>query len=162
MVADVKTIRLAVETVPEVYYPLAQHSAESVHVIVRSTGDPGSLASGVRSRISAIDKEQPVTNVRTMEQHLANSIAQPRLTMSILGIFSLGALVVAVVGLYGLIAHSVAQRAQELGIRLALGAKPRDIVRLVMRQGLDGCAVGRAGRFGWFVPIHARDAEPTV
>ena len=78
VVADVKNIRLAVETVPEVYYPLRQHPTESAHVIVRSTGDPGNLALAVRAAISIIDKEQPVTNVRTMEQHLANSIAQPR------------------------------------------------------------------------------------
>jgi putative ABC transport system permease protein len=151
VVADVKNIRLAVETVPELYYPLAQHPADSAHLVVRSTGDPRNLALAVRAGISAIDKEQPVTNVRTMQQHLANSIAQTRLTMLLLGILSLGALVVASVGLYGLIAYSVAQRTQELGIRLALGAKPRDILRLVMRQGLVaallGVLAGLAGSF---------------
>jgi len=140
--ADVKNIRLAVETVPEVYYPLAQHATESAHVIVRSAGDPRNLASAVRAGISTIDKEQPVTNVRTMDQHLANSIAQTRLTMLLLGIFSIGALVVAAVGLYGLIAYSVAQRTQELGIRLALGAKPGDILRLVLRQGILAAMLG--------------------
>jgi len=151
VVADVKNIRLAVETVPELYYPLAQHPVEAAHVIVRTSRDPGNLALAVRAGISSIDKEQPVTNVRTMEQHLANSIAQTRLTMLILGIISLGALVVASVGLYGLIAYSVVQRTQELGIRLALGAKPGDIVRLVMRQGLVaallGVLAGLAGSF---------------
>jgi len=142
VVADVKNIRLAVESVPELYYPLAQHPSESMHVIVRSAGDPASLALAVRTRISSIDPEQPVTNVRTMQQHLANSIAQARLTTLLLGIFSIGALVVATIGLYGLISYSVAQRTQELGIRLALGAAPRDIQRLVMRQGLLAALAG--------------------
>jgi putative ABC transport system permease protein len=107
-----------------------------MHVILRSIGNPNSLAAEVRALVSALDKEQPVTNVRTMEQHLANSIAQTRLTMLLLDIFSVAALLVATVGLYGLIAYSVAQRTQEFGIRLALGAEPGNIVRLVMRQGI--------------------------
>jgi putative ABC transport system permease protein len=149
VVANVKNIRLAVESVPEVYYPMAQHPDESAHIIVRSSLPPEYLAPAMRARISAIDKEQPVTNVRTMQQHLSNSIAQARLTMLLLGIFSVVALLVATVGLYGLIAYSVTQRTQEFGIRLALGAEPRDIVRLVMRQGLlaavAGVLVGLAG-----------------
>jgi putative ABC transport system permease protein len=151
VIANVKNIRLAVESVPEVYYPLAQHTGASAHVIVRSVADPLRLAIAVRSRISAIDKEQPVTSVRTMEQHLAGSIAQTRLTTLLLAVFSIVALLVATVGLYGLIAYSVAQRTQELGIRLALGADPRNIVFLVMRQGLvaaaAGVLVGAAGSF---------------
>jgi putative ABC transport system permease protein len=142
VVANVKNIRLAVESVPEVYYPLAQHPVESVHVIVRTVADPESLALAVRSRISSLDKELPVTKVRTLDQHLAGSIAQTRLTMLLLAVFSIGALLVATVGLYGLIAYSVAQRTQELGIRLALGAEPRNIVSLVMFQGLLAAAVG--------------------
>jgi putative ABC transport system permease protein len=142
VVADVKNIRLAVESVPELYYPLAQHPSDSMHVIVRSVSDPASLAFAVRARISYIDPEQPVTNVRSMQQHLANSIAQTRLTTLLLVIFSIGALVVATVGLYGLISYSVAQRTQELGIRLALGAAPGDIKRLVMRQGLLAAVAG--------------------
>jgi putative ABC transport system permease protein len=77
-----------------------------------------------------------------MQQHLANSIAQARLTMLLLSIFSIGALVVASVGLYGLISYSVAQRTQELGIRMALGAEAPDIVLLVMRQGLVAAVAG--------------------
>jgi putative ABC transport system permease protein len=134
---------------------MAQHPTESMHVIVRSVADPPNLALAVRARISAIDKEQPVTNVRTMEQHLANSIAQNRLTMLLLSIFSMVALLVATVGLYGLIAYSVAQRTQELGIRLALGADPSDIVLLVMRQGLLAAAAGvLVGLGGSFLLTH--------
>lgn len=152
VVGNVKNIRLAVETVPEVYFPLAQHPAEGMHLIVRSMGDARDLSPAIRARISTIDKEQPVTSVRTMEQHLAGSIAQTRLTMLLLGIFSMVALVVAAVGLYGLIAYSAAQRTPEFGIRLALGAQPGDISRLVMRQGLlaalAGVLFGLAGSLG--------------
>jgi predicted permease len=151
VVTNVKNIRLAVESVPEVYYPLAQHPGESVHVIVRTVADPESLALAVRSRISTLDQELPVTKVQTLDQHLAGSIAQTRLTMLLLAVFSIGALLVATVGLYGLIAYSVAQRTQELGIRLALGAEPRNIVSLVMFQGLlaaaAGVVIGGAGSF---------------
>jgi putative ABC transport system permease protein len=151
VVGNVKNIRLWEESVPEVYYPMAQHPTESMHVIVRSTGDPGSLAAAVRARISAIDKEQAVTNVRTMEQHLASALEQNRLIMLLLDIFSIVALLVATVGLYGLIAYSMAQRTQELGIRLALGAKPGRVVRLVMRESLLaamlGVLVGLGGSF---------------
>ncbi len=151
IVGNVKNIRLEAESVPEVYYPLAQQGLESMHVIVRSTGDPAKLAAAARARISAIDKEQPVTNVRTMEQHLGNALSQNRLTMLLLNVFSMAALLVATVGLYGLIAYSMAQRTQELGIRLALGAKPGEMVRLVMRQSLlaavFGVVVGLGGSF---------------
>ena len=115
----------------------------------------------MRARIAAIDKEQPVTNLRTMQQHLASSIAQTRLTMLLLGIFSMVALLVASVGLYGLISYSVAQRTQEFGIRLALGAEPSDIVLLVMRQGFwprwPACWWP-----GWFVSADPRDEKLAV
>lgn len=141
---DVRNIRLAVASVPEVYYPISQHPTESMHIIVRGVADPSNLTALIRGQIASLDKQEPVTNVRTMQQHLSNSIAQTRLTMLLVSTFSIVALVVATVGLYGLIAYSVAQRTQELGIRLALGAEPRDIVRLVMRQGLAAALVGIA------------------
>lgn len=151
IVGDVKNIRLAVESVPELYYPFAQRPSASLHLILRCTGDPLRLAPALRARIAAIDPEQPVTGIRTMQQHLAGSIAQNRLTMLLVGAFAVVALVVAAIGLYGLIACSVAQRTRELGIRLAIGAEPRDIVRLVMRQGLLpaslGVLAGAAGAF---------------
>jgi predicted permease len=149
VVGNVKNIRLAVESVPEVYCPLAQRPATSMNLVVRSQGDPRSVAPGVRAAILAIDKDQPVTNVRTMEQHLSDTITPDRLTTELLVVFSIMALVVATVGLYGLISYSVAQRTQEMGIRLALGAMPGDIRRLVMRQGfllaILGIALGLVG-----------------
>ena len=97
----------------------------------------------------AIDPDQPVTDVRTMEQHLSGSVTRTRLTMLLLALFSGMAMLVATVGLYGLIAYSVAQRTQELGIRLALGAAPGRVLRLVLSQGLTlamaGVLIGLGG-----------------
>ena len=96
--------------------------------------------------------DQPVTEIRTMEEHLAGSVSQTRLTTMLLAVFSLIALIVAMVGLYGLISYSVAQRTQELGIRLALGAGRGAVLRLVMRQGLilavSGVILGVGGSYG--------------
>jgi putative ABC transport system permease protein len=151
VVGNVKNIRLAVVSVPQLYYPLAQRPAQSMNLLVRCQGDPRALVGLVRSEILTIDKEQPATYVRTMEQHLADSIAPDRLTTILLVIFSTIALIVTTVGLYGLISYSVAQRTQEMGIRLALGAVPSDIRSLVMRQGfllaVLGIAIGLAGSY---------------
>jgi len=151
VVGNVKNIRLSVESVPELYYPMAQRPPHSMHLVVRCQGDPRALSAPLRAEILTIDKDQPATYVRTMEQHLADSIAPDRLTTLLLVIFSTMALVVAAVGLYGLISYSVAQRTQEMGIRLALGARPGDIRRLVMRQGfvlaILGIAIGLAGAY---------------
>ncbi len=151
VVGNVKNIRLAVESVPELYYPLAQRPAHSMNLVVRSAGDPRALAAPLRAGILSIDREQPATDVRTMDQHLADSIASNRLTTLLLVIFSSMALVVATVGLYALIAHTVAQRTQEMGIRLALGAMPGDVKKLVMRQGLVlailGIVIGLAASY---------------
>ena len=148
VVGNVKNIRLAVESVPELYYPLSQRPANSMNLVVRSVGDPRSLSAPLRAGILNIDKEQPANDVRTMEQHLADSIAPNRLTTLLLVIFSIMALVVATVGLYALISYTVAQRTQEMGIRLALGAMPGDIRRMVMRQGLVLAVLGIAAGLG--------------
>jgi putative ABC transport system permease protein len=146
---NIKNITLSVVATPEMYYPLAQRPSQAMNLIVRSAANPYSLLTPVRARILAADKEQPVTNVRSMEEHLAESIAPNRLTTLLLGIFSVVALVVATVGLYGSVAYSTAQRTQELGIRLALGAAPGTVLRLVMWQGLGlailGVLAGLAG-----------------
>jgi putative ABC transport system permease protein len=122
-----------------------------MNLVVRCQADPRALSAPVRAQILTIDRDQPATYVRTMEQHLADSIAPDRMTTLLLVVFSTIALVVATVGLYGLISYSVAQRTQEMGIRLALGAMPGDIRRLVMRQGLAlailGIAIGLAGSY---------------
>jgi predicted permease len=139
---SVKNIALAVIATPEMYCPLTQFHTQSMNLIVRSAGNPLALSTPLRSAILALDRDQPVTNVRTMEQHLADSITPAWLTTLLLAIFSAIALLVAAVGLYGLIAYSVAQRTQELGIRLALGAGPGKILTLVLREGLALATLG--------------------
>ena len=151
VVDNVKNIRLGVQSVPELYYPLRQRSAQLMNLLVRTAGDPHALTAQVRGEIFKVDN-QPVTNVRSFEEHLLESIAPNRLTTLLLGIFSGIAMVVAVVGLYGVIAYSVSQRTQEVGIRLALGATRTDILRLVIRQALLlaslGVLLGLAASFG--------------
>lgn len=139
--ADVKNSSLAADPQPEVILPFPQRPWESLNLSLRAAVDPQSLISAVRGRISGIDKDQPITNVQTLEELLDSARAQPRFTMFLLGVFSATAFVLAIVGIYGVIAYSVAQRTQEMGIRMALGAAGSDIFKLVIGQGL-GLAVG--------------------
>jgi len=130
------------------YIAYAQHVNGFMSLSVRSATS-GSLASAVTSAVRELDREQPLTNVRTMEALVDGSIAQKRFTMLLLGAFSALALVLAAVGTYSVLAYSVRQRLREIGIRLALGARPGELVRLVVLEGLRptsaGVVIGLAG-----------------
>jgi ABC-type antimicrobial peptide transport system permease subunit len=120
-----------------------------LYLSVRTSLEPHSLASALRAQVAAADADQPLTEIQTMEERLELASASPRFTMLLIGIFSMTAFLLAVVGIYGVIAYSVAQRTQELGIRIALGAENRDILRLVIGGGvaltLTGIVIGLAG-----------------
>ena len=127
---------------PAMYISAEQHPVSWMVLVVRSTRDDASLLTAIRTRLEAIDPELPLSDVRTLNDVVGASVASQRLSASILGAFAMLALLLAAVGLYGVISYSVAQRTQELGIRVALGAGRAALLRLVMRQGVGLVLVG--------------------
>ncbi|HEX8457753.1 MAG TPA: ABC transporter permease [Pyrinomonadaceae bacterium] len=144
IVGDIKHESLVEKIVPEVYTPLTQQPWYTMSIVVRATGDPAGLGGAVQREIGAIDKEQPVYNVRTMERVLSESLAPQRVTMGMLGVFALIALVLASVGIYAVMSYAVTQRTHEIGVRMALGASPQVIRRMVVRQGMALAFIGIA------------------
>jgi putative ABC transport system permease protein len=158
VVGDIRNYGVDADVKPEVYVPFLQNApgylsgvASAMNVIVRSTSDPSSLASALREQVQALDKDQPVSEIRTMEYYLADSMAQRRFNMLLLAAFAGLALVLAAVGIYGVIAYTVTQRTHEMGIRIALGARGGDILRLVFANAmvttLAGILIGLAAAF---------------
>lgn len=142
--ANVRNKGLADEPMAQIYVPFAQLPWGDMNLLVRTAVPPLSMAAAVRAQIAAVDPDQPVTAVQTVDDLMNGSRAQPRLTMMLLGVFSATALVLAAIGLAAMLAWSVVQRRQEMAIRLALGADRRDIRWLVVRDGLALAATGIA------------------
>jgi putative ABC transport system permease protein len=134
--ADIKNKGLDQDTQAQLYLPFSQLPWGNMNLLVRTAVAPQSITSAVRAQIATVDPDQPVTNIQTVEELMDSSRSQPRFTMLLLGVFSATALALAVIGIYGVLSYSVAQRRQEFGIRLALGAEQADILRLVVRHGL--------------------------
>jgi predicted permease len=134
---------------PFVWFALSQSPWGRVSLVAQTEGDPARLINAVRSEIKRLDANLPVTDVRTMTEHLRASLAPARGAAAVLGSFGLLALTLAAIGIYGVTAYSVAQRTREIGIRMALGAEAIDVVKLIVRQGmmltLAGLAIGLAG-----------------
>ena len=142
MAADVKNNGLAQDTRPQLYLAFPQLAWGNMNMLVRTATNPHNMISPVRAQIAGLDPDQPVTNILTVDELMDGSRAQPRFTVLLLGIFSGTALVLAVVGIYGVLSYTVTQRRQELGIRLALGAEKSDILSLVVGRGMLLTVVG--------------------
>ncbi|HYI96138.1 MAG TPA: ABC transporter permease [Bryobacteraceae bacterium] len=147
VVADFKTWRLDANPMPEVYVPYERlPNSRSLRIVLRTSGEAASMAPAVRKVIAEIDPTQPAYEVQTLEEALSGSIAPRRFNLFLLGAFAVAALMLALIGVYGVIAYSVEQRTREIGVRLALGARRREIVGMVVRQGMalaiGGIAVG--------------------
>jgi putative ABC transport system permease protein len=136
VVGDTRHTGLDIALRPQVYVHHLQDPNEQMAVVVRTTGDPRTLAGPARAAVLAIDPNQPVARVRTMEEVLNTSVAGRRFHMFLVGVFAALAVTLAVVGLYAVVSFSVAERVQEMGVRLALGARPSHLLTLVLTEGL--------------------------
>ena len=149
VVGDVAQEEVSAAPYAQVYQPMAQGPTRGVRVAVRTAGDPMALANQARATLASVDPQLPLTKLQTMEDRLAGSLTQPRVSMAVLALFALLALVLAAIGIYGVLSYAIARRTREIGIRIALGAKPRDVRRLVIGEGMRpviaGVALGVVG-----------------
>jgi putative ABC transport system permease protein len=141
VVSDVRSTVLNQES-PALYYPMASRVGPVMDIVVRTDGAPEALLPVIRQKVHDLDAELALGNVRTMEQWLSNSAAQPRLNTLLLGAFASVALLIASIGIYGVLAYSVSQRTSELGVRMALGATPGGVLLLIVSEGMKVALIG--------------------
>ncbi|HKP86634.1 MAG TPA: ABC transporter permease, partial [Blastocatellia bacterium] len=144
VVGDVKYSGLDSKPEPAFYLPHLQATLRSMYMVVRTSSNPMSLAPAIRQEVWALDKDQPVARVRTMEELLSRSVSQPRFRTLLIGVFAGVALLLAAVGIYGVISYSVTQRTHEFGIRMALGARQGNVLKMVVGEGMKLALIGTA------------------
>jgi putative ABC transport system permease protein len=151
-VSDVRNRNLSSDLREGFFVPSRQLPFNQMTMIVRTTNDPHSVITAVQNEVHSMDQELPVYSIKTMDEYISATVAAPRFNATLLVIFAVVALVLTIVGLYGVMSYSVAQRTNEIGIRMALGAQTRDVLRLIVSQGfklvLIGLAIGLASAFG--------------
>ncbi|PYS68649.1 MAG: hypothetical protein DMF69_19535 [Acidobacteria bacterium] len=151
VVGNVRQESLIDEVAPEMFVPFGQMPMNGMTLLIRTTSDPLSLAGPIRNEVLAIDGNQPVHEVKTLEQRVAETVAVSRSLMFLFAAFAMLALVLASVGIYGIVSYSVGQRTREIGIRMALGARRSDVLKLILRNGViltsTGIVIGIAGAY---------------
>jgi putative ABC transport system permease protein len=151
VVANIREVDIGSAPEAEFYFPIFQGGTSSLHLIVRTAQDPNVLKSLVSRQVWTADKDQPITDIETMDQLISERTGEPRIQTALLSFFGAIGLGLALLGVYGVVAYSVARRTREIGIRMALGANPSHVLRMVIRQGfvlaMAGVAIGAVGAF---------------
>ena len=142
VVGDIREWDWGLEKLPALYLPYPQSPSQLMSIVIRGNVDAGQTTTAVRRIVTSLDANQPVTTVRMMDDLLAQSLAQRRLSMVLLAIFAAVAMLLAAVGIYGVMAYAVAQRTHEIGIRIALGAEPRDVLRMIVGHAMLLAGIG--------------------